>query len=87
MSVYPLTSKLPSEYLPGVEQLTDAEREVVDLMLAGLSQTDIAARIGSTRERVAAAAWRAYNKLGINSQRQLLCLVIEALMPVDEVTG
>lgn len=52
--------------------LTAAERAVHALLLAGLSDADIAAVRGTTRSTVTKQVDAVFRKLGVNSRRELI---------------
>jgi len=85
MKLTPLTERLPSEWLPGIDRLSKRESDVVNLTLAAMPQHAIAAELGCSENAVRVAQHSAYKKLGVTNSAKLMALVIEALMPVDEV--
>ena len=56
----------------GGTELTEAERRVADLVAAGLSNAEVAARLFMARRTVEAHLSRIYRKLGVRSRTQLL---------------
>ncbi len=58
--------------------LTPREREVVDLVVAGLTNKGIAARLGISSQAVDAHRAKAMRKLGADSVAELVRLVVEA---------
>ena len=49
------------------DTLTDIEREVLALIVEGLSNPAIAEELNTTKEAVGATAWRVYGKMGIKT--------------------
>lgn len=56
---------------PLLERLSPRERVVVDLALVGLSDKEIAARLGRSRHTIGNQLRRAYARLGVNSRVEL----------------
>ncbi|MDR1968133.1 MAG: helix-turn-helix transcriptional regulator [Burkholderiaceae bacterium] len=61
--------------------LTPRERDVLHGMLEGRSTPEIAARLGVQPSSVVSYQKRAYRRLGISGQRQLLALLQRSAMP------
>lgn len=62
----------PSPALPeGAARLTDAERDVIQLVLAGHTDAEIAERRGTSARTVHKQVASAYRKLGVRSRREL----------------
>jgi DNA-binding NarL/FixJ family response regulator len=64
--------------LPGAELLTPREREVVELVAAGLSNTDIARRLYMSPSTAKTHATRAMMKLGARDRAQLVVFAYES---------
>lgn len=58
--------------VPLPASLTPAEREVVELILEGLSSKEIAARRGTAARTVANQLARVFEKMGVNSRGELI---------------
>lgn len=84
MRIIPLTRRLPTEWLPGIERLTPTERQTVDLMCAGLTNAQTARVLKTSENSVKCAAHQVYNKLNVSNQHQLMALIIAAIMPEDD---
>jgi len=84
VKIVPLTNRLPTDYLPGIDTLTRSERRVVNLMCAGLTQSEMAKEMGVSDNSVRISAHTAYQKIGVSNQIQLMSLIIMALMPTTE---
>jgi DNA-binding CsgD family transcriptional regulator len=61
----------PAACVPQLETLPPAQRRVVELALAGLSDKAIAAHLGRSRHTISNQLRRAYAKLGVNSRNEL----------------
>ena len=64
--------------VPGLDELTDREREVLTLIAAGLSNEQIAGQIYVSQSTVKTHAARAMMKLGARDRAQLVVLAYEA---------
>jgi LuxR family maltose regulon positive regulatory protein len=58
----------PSSSLP--EPLTDREREILDLIAAGLTNPEIAARLFISRQTVGKHAGNIFSKLGVHTRTE-----------------
>jgi DNA-binding NarL/FixJ family response regulator len=70
------TRSAPS--VPGIDELTAREREVLTMIAAGLSNDEIARRIYISHSTVKTHAARAMMKLGARDRAQLVVLAYEA---------
>jgi DNA-binding CsgD family transcriptional regulator len=61
----------PRSESPDPHGLTFNERRVVDLLLGGKTQREVALEIGTTYGSVKTLCWSAYRKLGVRSQHEL----------------
>ena len=77
-----LTFAAPKEprLLPGTQQLTPSERTIVDLALAGFSNSEIAKLRGTSTGTIGNQLSAIYRKLGVGSRRELraYCLALGA---------
>ena len=62
-------------HAPGLLRLTTAEREVASMLLAGLSQSRIATRRGTSPRTVANQVAAIYRKLDVGSRAELAAAV------------
>ena len=56
---------------PASPRLTDREREIADLVAAGLTNVDVAARLGLSDRTVDGSLQQVYRKLGVSTRQQL----------------
>jgi DNA-binding NarL/FixJ family response regulator len=68
----------------GPEQLTDRERDVLDLLGEGLSNKDIAARLGIAERTVKAHLTSAFRRLGVQRRTQAAMWVRDQHKTADE---
>jgi DNA-binding CsgD family transcriptional regulator len=67
--------------------ITDREWQIVDLVLSGLSNAEIAVRLGISERTVEAHCVHVYNKAGVRNRRELFLLASELrLMPARPLT-
>jgi DNA-binding CsgD family transcriptional regulator len=83
MQITPLTKHIPSEWVPGVDDLTRTEKNYCNLMLAGMTKKEIAKATGVGPKTSSDHVANICKKLNVSDQYQLMALVIEALMPID----
>lgn len=61
-----------------LSELTEAESEVLELVLQGLSNRAIAERRGTSRRTVANQIQSSFRKLGVSSRAELMAAITEA---------
>jgi DNA-binding CsgD family transcriptional regulator len=66
--------------------LTPSEERIAELVVAGCSNKEIAARVRSTVGAVEAHLSRAYRKLGVRSRGQLVALARDSGLPLTTIT-
>lgn len=67
-----LEVRRPLSSLPESAQLTNAERELADLICSGCSNEEAAARLGKSRKTVAGQLTSVYQKLGVKGRARLI---------------
>jgi DNA-binding NarL/FixJ family response regulator len=65
--------------IPLPEQLTDAERAVVQALLAGRTNTEIAEERGKSAKTIANQLYAIYRKLGVGSRDELAAFLMQRL--------
>jgi two-component system nitrate/nitrite response regulator NarL len=74
-----ITQAVPARALnaKGLDLLAEREGQVVDLVADGLTNRDIAARLGLSEHTVSNYLFRIYNKLGVSSRVELVLYVMK----------
>jgi two-component system nitrate/nitrite response regulator NarL len=72
---------IPSVPSPGMGSLAAREAQVANLVAEGLSNRDVAVRLGLSEHTVANYLFRIYNKLGISSRIELALYVLKEREP------
>jgi DNA-binding NarL/FixJ family response regulator len=62
--------------MPGMEYLTETQRLYLQFLVDGLSQKQIAARVGRNRETIKAALSQARSRLGLQSTYQVIAVAV-----------
>jgi DNA-binding NarL/FixJ family response regulator len=63
---------------PSPDALTEAERRIVELVVAGRSNKEVAATLYLALSTVEAALWRVYRKVGVRSRTELAAYIRSA---------
>ena len=66
----------PVDRTPLPDDLTRAQREVLELLLAGLPQREIAERRGTSYRTLAVQLRQLYGRFGVNSESELVACVL-----------
>jgi len=71
-----LVDRLPMHQRPSVGQLSKAQRRVLDLLLAGLAEKEVATKLEISQHTVHNHVKGIYRKMGVSSRPELLALFV-----------
>ena len=77
---------VPDASVPGVENLSPREREVLDLASAGLTNSQIALRLRLTVHAVKFHLAGTYRKLGVSNRTEAAFVYLNRARPVLDTT-